>query len=324
MKNFTLLILFTFCLYGCTDKKKVNDSQPIDDIFNGLETYLKVIDTKSKLSEQNLQGNVKYISESDYEATYKFGEIEKSKLICRYYTQFDKFGKKKLGKEKSFGEEIKYVNNYDANNNIIETNFYKSDTILAIKIKYKYDQNGNEIEKCTYGRGDIIAEKKIFQYNLNNDIIEENLYNSKNKLSSKIKYKYDIRGNKIEESEYNSDGSLFKKITIKYDIMNRNIETNWDESDGEDITPKFKNQKSTYKYDGKGNIIETKYYKDGVYSGETIYKYDGRGNIIEDNSGIQSVESYKEEYDKNGNWIKKITFYNDEPKEIKEREIKYY
>ena len=324
MKNIILLILFTFCLCGCTGKEKEKDSQPIDDIFNGFETYLKIIDTKSKLSEQNFKGNVKYISESNYEATYKFGEIEKSKLICKYYSEFDKFGNKKLGREKSFGEEIKYLNNYDVNNNIIETNFYKSDTILAIKIKYKYDLKGNEIEKCTYGRGDSIVEKKIFKYNLNNYIIEENLYNSKNKLSSKIKYKYDIRGNKIEESQYNSDGSLFMKITIKYDTMNRNIETNWNECHGENITPKFKNQKSTFKYDEKGNKIERKDYKDGVYSGETIYKYDGRGNIIEGNSGIQSIESYKYEYDKNGNWIKKITLYNDEPKEIKERQIKYY
>jgi hypothetical protein len=327
MKNIILIILFTFCLYSCTDKKEVKKSPPIDYVFNRFELSINFIDTKSKLSEQDLKGNVKYISELQYEATYKFGEIEKSRFFGREYSEFDEFGNKKLGRYFFVDDDIKYVNDYDANNNIIETNYYESDTILVIKIKYKYDLKGNEIEKCIYKRGNIIVEKKIFQYNSNNDIIEENCFDSNNKLSSKIKYKYDIKGNKIEESNYNSDGSLFKKTTSEYDINNREIETNFYQPNNES---EYVNQKNTHKYDGKGNLIESKYCADdGLNCSTSTFKHNENGDIIEHTdfslSNMKvSLNSYKFEYDKNGNWIKKIIFYNDEPKTIIERKIKYY
>ncbi|MFM2230396.1 MAG: hypothetical protein RL607_1654, partial [Bacteroidota bacterium] len=41
------------------------------------------------------------------------------------------------------------------------------------------------------------------------------------------------------------------------------------------------------------------------FKGKTLYKYDKSGNITEEVNGILSVKSFKYEYDKKDNWIKK-------------------
>jgi hypothetical protein len=110
--------------------------------------------------------------------------------------------------------------------------------------------------------------------------------------------KYDYKGNKIEENSYNSDGSLDSK---------------W-----------------TYKYDDKGNQIElNSYNSDGSLSIKWTYKYDDKGNKIEENSynsdgSLISKWTFIYEFDKQGNWIKRIDFKNEIPEFILEREYEYY
>ena len=84
------------------------------------------------------------------------------------------------------------------------------------------------------------------------------------------------------------------------------------------------------KYDDKGNIIESNYYRaDGSLSSKATYSYDDKGNIniIESNyynaHGIEK-ETYKYEFDEKGNWIEKIMFINQYPVSIEERKYEYY
>jgi hypothetical protein len=148
MKNFTILFLTICCLFGCS----VNN------------------ETKNSLTEANLKGNVSFVEKTEYEAVYKFGEIQNGRL--------------------------------------------------KRKNTYKYDDKGNEIEK--------------------------NFYNSSGSLGNKSTYKYDDKGNLIEENSYYSDGSL------------------------------------------------------------------------------ESKETYMYEFDKMGNWIKRVSFKEDKPDVITERVIEYY
>ena len=117
-------------------------------------------------------------------------------------------------------------------------------------------------------------------------------------LFSKETYKYDDKSNLIEDNSYYSDSSL--------------------------------NCKWTYKYDDKSNRIEAIWYKsDGSFYGKYINKYDDKSNLIEENGynadgSLEYKRIFKYEFDEKGNWIKKISFKNQIPENIKEREYEYY
>ena len=121
---------------------------------------------------------------------------------------------------------------------------------------------------------------------------------TKDDWEENYKRKFDDKGNLIEEASYDEDGEL-----------------SW---------------KNKSKYDDKGNQIEWAYYdKDGELSGKYKYKYDDKGNPIESASYDEDGEldyktTYELEYDSKDNWIKKITYEDDKPTEISEREIEYY
>jgi hypothetical protein len=88
--------------------------------------------------------------------------------------------------------------------------------------------------------------------------------------------------------------------------------------------------KSTWKYDNRGNMIEALLYNsDGEAGKKMIFKYDDRCNIIEETTynsdgSIYEAWNYKYEFDKQGNWIKRIEYISIIPKYIVERGIEYY
>ena len=131
-------------------------------------------------------------------------------------------------------------------------------------------------------------------YNLRGGIIQENIYN-KGKMFIKDVWKYDDSGNKVDRRRYNSNGSL--------------------------------NKDHEWKFDDVGNEIEHCFYFDGETQSKTIYKFDVDGNVIEKKWYEKSVipeKSFSYYNDRNGNWMKKIEFFNDEPNSITIREIEYY
>ena len=94
-----------------------------------------------------------------------------------------------------------------------------------------------------------------------------------------------------------------------------------------------KNSYVHYKYDSNGNMIEKKSYgKDGNLLEKNTYKYDNNDNVIvvglyesyDLDDIITTTVKYTYAYDKNLNWIKKISFKNDNPLSITERVIVYF
>ena len=117
------------------------------------------------------------------------------------------------------------------------------------------------------------------------------------------KQKFDDKGNEIESVSY-----------VKWVVRKgKGLRWNW-----------------KYKYDDKGNRIESATYDVyGELMGKSKFKYDDKGNQIEwayyDKDGeLDYTEIYELEYDSKGNWIKKITYKDDKPTFISEREIEYY
>ena len=108
---------------------------------------------------------------------------------------------------------------------------------------------------------------------------------------------YNERGNRTEEYHYGSDGSLWRK--------------------------------RIYKYDAKGNILESLNYSYRGLQSKIQYDYDGRSNLTSAkmqyyNGSDNQSYIYKYTFDNKGNWISKTTYLNTIPKTLIEREITYF
>jgi hypothetical protein len=197
---------------------------------------------------------------------------------------------------------------------------------LYAKYTNKYDDKGNKIEKSLYNRAGSLDSKETYKYDYDDkgNKIKVNIYDAEGDLSLwsvKCTNKYDDKGNLIEQNVYNAvSGILYRVETYKYDDKGYMIEKNIGD-------------KCTNKYDDKGNLIEQNVYNvDGTLDDKYTYKYDDKGNEIERNfyngnaDGVSFViqRTYKYEFDKNKNWIKKISLDNQSPENIEERKYEYY
>ena len=172
----------------------------------------------------------------------------------------------------------------------------------------------------SYGQLEKKSEKKndLTEENLKGKVksIKETTYKAVDKFgqikkgnvfydgfSSPFTIIYNEKGNQIKICRYDKYGKIDNKNTYKYDEKGNIIEHNTYD-DGRLVF------KDIYKYDEKGNKIEKNhYYYDGRLDYKTTYKYDEKGNNIEENiydydyDGYGSKYTYK--YDEKGNNIEK-------------------
>ena len=167
-----LLYLFlTVLIVGCSDDAKKND-----------------------LTVLNLNGNVKSITYTTFEAIEKFGEITNGKMGYSSSSIFNN------------------------NGNEIEGNYYGADGSLENKNIYKYDDKGNKIERNYYKADGSLSSKDIYKYDDKGNMLEVYSYEADGSLENKNIYKYDDKGNEIERNYYKADGSLINKNIYKYVI----------------------------------------------------------------------------------------------------------
>ena len=183
MEKIILVILSVLCLVSCNQSEKKND-----------------------LTEENLKGKVKSITENTYEAVDKFGQIEKGDVLVDSSAVYTDDGHFKIYNEKG---------------NKIEENYYNSNGRLIYKNTYKYDEKGNIIEENYYNSNGRLYSKATYKYDEKGNMIEDNFYDSDNgSLIYKNTYKYDEKGNNIEKNNYDSNGRLDSKHTYEYDKNN--------------------------------------------------------------------------------------------------------
>lgn len=166
----------------------------------------------------------------------------------------------------------------------IENSNFSSDGKLEKKYLSKYNSQGKEIELIVVDKYNNTISKQEFRYNDTN-MVEHNKYNSAGNLEYKIIYECDKSGNKIEESIFKSG--------------------NW--------------YKSTYKYNGKGELIyENKFnvliFDNGYFNrNESFYKYDNKNRKYEEyynyNKDGILVEKEEKIYDNIGNVIERKSYY---------------
>ena len=131
MEKIILVILSVLCLVSCNQSEKKND-----------------------LTEENLKGKVKSITENTYEAVDKFGQIEKGDILVDSSAVYTDDGHFKIYNEKG---------------NKIEENYYNSNGSLIYKNTYKYDEKGNIIEENHYDSNGRLDSKYTYEYDKNNN-----------------------------------------------------------------------------------------------------------------------------------------------------------
>ena len=265
--------------------------------------FSQINNKKSDFQKEGLFGNVKEVKQTLYAASEKFGEViqgnKKESDKDNFMQTFNEKGNK-IDWLIYLKENVKFQKHnymYIDTTGRMEENLYRPDGSLDWKIIYKYDDKGNQTEDNWYAPNGNLCKKIIYKYNDKGNIMDANYYNIEGDLSCKYVYKYDDLGKEIEQSKYSQSGFLFWKRLYKYDEKGRLSETYEYKTDG-----KLKSN-INYKYDDKGNQTEI-----------TEYKTDG---------GLEFRKTYSYEYDKQGNWVKRI---NKEGKEytILIREIAYY
>jgi hypothetical protein len=287
-----------------------------------LQTLISCSDNYNSLKRENLYGNVKQITETTYEAEFKFGEAKKGILKNKKVLKYDESGNRTEKNEYDAEGNVGYKESYKyKNDKLIEDVTYHRNE-LWLKVNYKYNDKGYKILEKRYSVLTFLCGKRTFKYDDSGNKIEENRYNSKGILNTKIIFSFDKKGDNIEESIYNADGSLNFRRTYKYDDRGNKIETKGYNKDGVlEVT-------GTDDYDDNGNKIGRNLYgAEGELISSEIFKYDERQNLTfkSDENRIEKIKiEYQYEFDETGNWIKKIKVLNDNPIIIIQRVIKYY
>lgn len=280
---------------------------------------------KTDLTKKNLMGKVKQITEKRYLVDDKFENIENDTLVETNVLLYDENG---FRSKKDFRGSDDPDCKYDEKGNPIEYT-YKGWSIH--KWKLKWDDKGRVIEESVFDTDGNLKYKRTFKYDNNGNNIEREdqtayTHDTNRFMYSKYVYKYDNKNNKIGwYREDNIDSSLSPMETYKYDD-NGNILEEKSFSDGV-LSAIIK-----YDYDNNGNLIEVKTNSlDRDYSSKATINYDEKGNEIErvetgviDKEPIKIKNTYKYEFDKNGNWIKKIEYEDGIAEMITKREIEYY
>jgi hypothetical protein len=244
-------------------------------------------------------------------------------------------------KQKNDWSDMKLIGNiktiketdYGVKQEILETFGDIQPSVLIASRTYTFNAVGNITEYNSYYANGDLNRKSIYTYDSLGHAIENSSYNKKDILVTKTTYEYDSAGNLEEEKSFNDVGNLTGEIIRNYDANGNCIEKNSFNPDGKLVS------KSTSQYDGYGDITEHKEYnKKGKEIFNFTFKYDGNKNIVEKSvfdarGGIVGQIVYYYSFDKNGNWIQKITFFmdlsqntatrNDVPQSITKREIEY-
>ncbi len=188
-----------------------------------------------------------------------------------------------------FGHIVKY-NSYNKKWNINYNKVYS----------YVYDDKGKIIE-CKVYKDDCLESEKFCTYYLNGVLREEKEEANRDFEISKSIKKYDRDGNRTYyEYERKNRNSEYEKEKVDYHNGGK------------------KQQKVVEKYDSNKKLIE-----------RCIFKYDENEckisveeyNLITD---VTLTYIYKYEFDKKGNWTKRLKYLENIPCEITERTFEYF
>lgn len=119
-----------------------------------------------------------------------------------------------------------------------------------------------------------ITGTRKFVYNNKNQQTEKQIYDVDNKLLTFVHYVYDAAGNKIETIKYDADSTLWVRYIYVYSSDNQRTHCIIYDSSKKSV------DKRDYKYNEKGQVIETDYYSDSVLKKRVMAEYSDQGDCI--------------------------------------------
>ncbi|MES2704354.1 MAG: hypothetical protein V4649_17060 [Bacteroidota bacterium] len=160
-----------------------------------------------------------------------------------------------------------------------------------------FDAAGNIAAFSTYAADNSMLSRSVYTYNDSGRLLDVKRYRADGGLNVKVIYKCDANGNQVEEENFDASGTMFMSGKGKFVNGNRIVYDRYNQFGHLFL-------KSNIKFDRKGNEIEEREY--------------------DSHQGLKFTTTFMyDAYDANGNWLRKITFKNDEAKTVTEREITY-
>ena len=241
-RGLAIITVIGLLVFGCSSHKQ--EVQKEYTVLGNLEILPKI-----SLLDFELKGDVKSISEYEYEAILKFGEYEKIEPCSSIIEHL--FNAKGM-----IFETITYVSNYSSDHSMV----------LKKKSKYLYNIN-NLLEKIdVYGMSGELVEREVYLYDPNNKCIEKAQYNGDGSLIEQRLINYDKKGRIMTYERYYR-GKLSYSTKYNYDKRGRLIES----------TSKDSHKSTSYKYDKLNNVMEeVEYNSKGWILYKTFYKYRGK------------------------------------------------
>lgn len=271
---------------------------------------------KNKAEELHLTGRINTLKISCFSASDSSGTIIRSKEILYSHAPviIYKFRDSGLPEEKTeFDSDtsfIKHVYMYNERGNQTEDIVLNSDGTIREVTFHLYDEKGN-LERC---------ENKVV--GKNEKLLRKEDYMRVKGPYRKMVYTYDEKGNKTCETIYDIHGSRSVVYTC--------------DGKGNITGHKFLNEEGktekclTYSYDERKNPVECQQFDgDGNLQSRIVFKYDINNLLTEEtefapDGSVRNTIRYVYEYDSHNNWIRQITFRNEVPLRIAEREIAYF
>ena len=187
---------------------------------------------------------------------------------------------------------------YNRKRKLIERRFLCKDNLCDGKEIYEYI--GNVIKVFTYDADGKLQYYAETEKRKNNKI--KLLYSADGILLSEEISELDRNGNIVKHRRYNGENYLHEDRVWIYDRKGNLIEE-------KSLVPAF-NGNITYKYDNRGNLVETVQQRDDM-----VFKW----TIVYNDIGLSTEESYYEneilvsrrtfKYDSKKNWIEKTDYY---------------
>jgi len=243
---------------------------------------------------------------------------------------------------------------YDNQGNLIEKINYSRKGEETLKTKYKYNQRGEKIEFTSYDVNAKSSLKQSFVYRNGNKVsetINEEIIEGTNtinidflikyryindKISSITKinqatfektniWKYSYSGNKTTVEELDGKSNLIKKTESFYNSKNELIKEIQTYPRRKDNNGAILSLTQIFKYNDKGQNIETTKLTGDEITEKITLKYDNSNNVTEIEKEVPNKTPYVEnfyEYDKKDN-LKRESWYEGDPQKYSKKTMKY-
>lgn len=208
-----------------------------------------------------------------------------------------------------------------------QASFFKetnADGSAGYRIRYTKQPKEKKIRQAYFGNDDKPTITKEVSLDDKGRAITLTEYNREGKVDRTYTYTYDAKGNRQTMSGSRADGTVLSMYTWTYN--DRNQKTNQRLQ-----TPGYADSYITWTYDEKGNQTGEAWY-DGDKQLTLRFErvYDEKGNKVQESkyksgNDFLSKVTWKYEYDKQGNWIRRTQYTaTGEDFHLEERVMEYY